>query len=137
MSSDIVLHSGGCHCGAIRWQVYAPTIIDAYDCKYVFDTYISFIFDQFCSCSICTKKQNRHFVVEKKCFQLLQVICIAYHCVRTLSRVRIIKQYIDATLALHNIHSARHAACKAIMYRDRTLTALVSYQYFISLSIIM
>lgn len=50
-------HSGGCHCGAIRFEVDADlpavTILD-------------------CNCSICTKKGFLHLIVESADFRLLQ-----------------------------------------------------------------
>uniref|UniRef100_A0A914WRF0 CENP-V/GFA domain-containing protein n=1 Tax=Plectus sambesii TaxID=2011161 RepID=A0A914WRF0_9BILA len=55
-SKENVKHSGGCHCGAVRWEVFAPAEIEAYDCN----------------CSICMKKQNRHFIVAKSLFTLLK-----------------------------------------------------------------
>lgn len=50
------LHTGGCHCGAVRFQVLAPKRLHVYNCN----------------CSICMKKQNKHFVVPKSKFTLLQ-----------------------------------------------------------------
>uniref|UniRef100_A0A8C7MKZ8 Centromere protein V n=1 Tax=Oncorhynchus kisutch TaxID=8019 RepID=A0A8C7MKZ8_ONCKI len=51
-----VKHTGGCHCGAVRFEVWnSPDLL-------VFD----------CDCSICTKKQNHHFIVPENQFNLLQ-----------------------------------------------------------------
>ncbi|OWF55119.1 centromere protein V-like [Mizuhopecten yessoensis] len=55
MSGD-VKHTGGCHCGAVRFEVMAPKSVHVYDCN----------------CSICAKKQNRHFIVPESKFKLLQ-----------------------------------------------------------------
>ncbi|KAH9525546.1 hypothetical protein Btru_001676 [Bulinus truncatus] len=51
-----VEHFGGCHCGAVRFKVLAPDSVDVFECN----------------CSICTKKQNFHFIVPKSNFTLLQ-----------------------------------------------------------------
>ncbi|XP_076452221.1 centromere protein V-like [Babylonia areolata] len=53
---DEVWHTGGCHCGAVRFKVLAPAVIKAIDCN----------------CSICKKKQNIHFMVPDAKFELLQ-----------------------------------------------------------------
>ncbi|XP_014668889.1 PREDICTED: centromere protein V-like [Priapulus caudatus] len=50
-----VLHTGGCHCGAVRFEVWAPPTLRAIRCN----------------CSVCTKKQNWHFVVAARKFRLL------------------------------------------------------------------
>ena len=34
MADELVKHMGGCHCGAIRFEVLAPSVIHVYDCKY-------------------------------------------------------------------------------------------------------
>ncbi|XP_063152169.1 centromere protein V [Candoia aspera] len=52
----LVKHTGGCHCGAVRFEVWAS------DNLHVFD----------CNCSICVKKQNRHFIVPASHFKLLK-----------------------------------------------------------------
>lgn len=51
-----VEHTGGCHCGAVRFQVWTSPNLHVFECN----------------CSICTKKQNRHFIVPKEQFTLLQ-----------------------------------------------------------------
>ncbi|XP_062289510.1 centromere protein V isoform X1 [Scomber scombrus] len=53
---DLVKHTGGCHCGAVRFEVWSCPDLHVFDCN----------------CSICTKKQNHHFIVPKKNFTLLQ-----------------------------------------------------------------
>lgn len=50
-----VKHSGGCHCGLVKFEVIACSNLIVYDCN----------------CSICTKKQNKHFIVPKANFTLL------------------------------------------------------------------
>ena len=53
--SDLVEHTGGCHCGKVKFRVKAQaTNLIVYDCN----------------CSICVKKQNRHFIVPKANFTL-------------------------------------------------------------------
>ncbi|CAJ1064383.1 centromere protein V isoform X2 [Xyrichtys novacula] len=53
---SLVKHTGGCHCGAVRFEVWSSPDILVFDCN----------------CSICTKKQNRHFIVPKSSFKILQ-----------------------------------------------------------------
>ena len=50
-----VTFSGGCHCGAVRFQV----IVDQYEAVE-------------CNCSICTKKGFLHLIVPAERFTLLQ-----------------------------------------------------------------
>ena len=33
MSVDLVKHTGGCHCGKVRFEVLAKSELKAYDCK--------------------------------------------------------------------------------------------------------
>ena len=51
----IVTHTGGCHCGAVRFSCEAPADIEVHDCN----------------CSICRKSGYRHLVVPKTRFTLL------------------------------------------------------------------
>ena len=51
-----MLHTGGCHCGAVRFQVEAPDIIEAEDCN----------------CSICRMSGFLHLIVPAAAFRLLQ-----------------------------------------------------------------
>jgi len=55
-SESLVVHLGGCHCGAVRFEVKAPSRIIVWDCN----------------CSICTKKSNLHFIVPESRFKLIQ-----------------------------------------------------------------
>ncbi|XVF71037.1 hypothetical protein PTKIN_Ptkin12aG0002600 [Pterospermum kingtungense] len=55
MESKLVVHSGGCHCRKVRWQVQAPTSIVAWKCN----------------CSDCSMRGNTHFVVPRGRFELL------------------------------------------------------------------
>lgn len=49
-------HTGGCHCGRVRFEVDAPAIIAADDCN----------------CSICRKSGFLHLIVSAEDFRLLQ-----------------------------------------------------------------
>ena len=49
-------HSGGCHCGRIRFEIEAPAAIEATQCN----------------CSICNMTAYLHLFVSKKNFRLLQ-----------------------------------------------------------------
>lgn len=50
-------YQGGCHCGAVRFEVR----VDEPDSKKVHE----------CNCSICAMKGFRHLIVEKEAFTLL------------------------------------------------------------------
>jgi hypothetical protein len=50
-----VIYAGGCHCGAVRFEVEAPERIN---CKN-------------CNCSICSKSGYLHLIVPKSRFRLL------------------------------------------------------------------
>ncbi|KAK2493306.1 hypothetical protein MC885_000134 [Smutsia gigantea] len=52
---DLVYHTGGCHCGAFRFAVWAPADLRVVDC----------------SCRLCRKKQHRHLLVPASRFMLL------------------------------------------------------------------
>ena len=52
----MVKHSGGCHCGRVRFEVTAPAEIEATECN----------------CSICGKSGFLHLLVPKSRFSLLQ-----------------------------------------------------------------
>ncbi|KAG8054981.1 hypothetical protein GUJ93_ZPchr0010g7833 [Zizania palustris] len=55
MSSEaMVVHSGGCHCRSVRWQVEAPGSVVAW----------------ICNCSDCSMRGNVHFVVPAARFSL-------------------------------------------------------------------
>ncbi|XP_007057722.1 centromere protein V [Chelonia mydas] len=73
----LVKHTGGCHCRAIRFEVWASTDLHIFDCN----------------CSICTKKQNRHFIVPASHFKLL-------------------KGADNITTYTFNTHCAQHTFCK-------------------------
>lgn len=50
-----MIYSGSCHCGAVRFEVEAPEVIEA---------------DR-CNCSICTKSGYLHLIVPLSKFRLL------------------------------------------------------------------
>ena len=49
-------HSGGCHCGRVRFEVLAPAAIEATECN----------------CSICSKTGFLHLIVPQSRFKLLE-----------------------------------------------------------------
>jgi hypothetical protein len=52
----MITHSGGCHCGRVRFEVVAPAVLEVEDCN----------------CSICTKSGYLHLTVPKSRFKLLK-----------------------------------------------------------------
>ncbi|KAJ7387716.1 hypothetical protein OS493_001058 [Desmophyllum pertusum] len=70
MSVNLVKHTGGCHCGKVRFEVLAKPEIKAYDCNIN-------------SCTICAKKGLFAFYVPKENFKLLQgednISCYTYN----------------------------------------------------------
>jgi hypothetical protein len=52
----MVRHSGGCHCGRVRFEVSAPSRLSVSECN----------------CSICSKSGYLHLIVPKSRFRLLQ-----------------------------------------------------------------
>ncbi|ELW62572.1 Centromere protein V [Tupaia chinensis] len=73
----LVKHTGGCHCGAVRFEVWASADLHIFDCN----------------CSICKKKQNRHFIVPA-------------------SRFKLLKGAESITTYTFNTHKAQHTFCK-------------------------
>lgn len=53
--ADTVTHTGGCHCGAVRFDVIAPAAITAYRCN----------------CSICLKSGFLALIVPANSFRLV------------------------------------------------------------------
>ena len=51
-----VVHSGGCHCGAVGFEVDAPALIEVLDCN----------------CSVCAMTGYLHLIVPKAQFRLLK-----------------------------------------------------------------
>lgn len=54
--NTMTTHSGGCHCGRVRFEVDAPAKIEATRCN----------------CSICRKSGYLHLIVTNEDFRLLQ-----------------------------------------------------------------
>ncbi len=52
---DVITHTGGCHCGKVRFEVIAPAILEVSDCN----------------CSICSKSGYLHLTVPRTRFNLL------------------------------------------------------------------
>ena len=52
----MVTHLGGCHCGRVRFEVIAPSVLQVTDCN----------------CSICAKSGYLHLTVPKSRFKLLR-----------------------------------------------------------------
>ncbi len=52
----MTVHTGGCHCGRVRFEVDAPAVIEATECN----------------CSICSKTAYLHLIVARDKFRLLQ-----------------------------------------------------------------
>ena len=51
----MITHTGGCHCGRVRFEVLAPVRIEVTDCD----------------CSICSKSGYLHLIVPKSRFSVL------------------------------------------------------------------
>lgn len=51
-----VVHRGGCHCGAVAFEVRAPSVIEVLECN----------------CSVCVKTGYLHLIVDKAKFQLIR-----------------------------------------------------------------
>ena len=49
-----VVHRGGCHCGAVAFEVSAPAVIEVLECN----------------CSVCVKTGYLHLIVDRAKFQL-------------------------------------------------------------------
>jgi hypothetical protein len=54
-STSLVTHTGGCHCGAVRFEVDAPASIEVRECN----------------CSICAKSGYLHLTLPRARFRLL------------------------------------------------------------------
>lgn len=53
--SEKIKYCGSCHCGAVKFEILAPEHLKVIDCN----------------CSVCRKKQNRHFILPAENFKLL------------------------------------------------------------------
>jgi hypothetical protein len=54
--SEKIRHTGGCHCGRVRFEVLAPAELEVEDCN----------------CSICAKSGYLHLVVSREHFALIR-----------------------------------------------------------------
>jgi hypothetical protein len=54
-ADDMLTHTGGCHCGKVRFEVDAPADLEVLDCN----------------CSICSKTGYLHLIVSRSRFRLL------------------------------------------------------------------
>jgi hypothetical protein len=54
--SELKTHFGGCHCGAVRWEVDLPDAFEVEDCN----------------CSMCAMSGNIHIIVPSSRFRLTQ-----------------------------------------------------------------
>jgi len=52
---DLIKHTGGCHCGRVRFEIMAPAEVTVSNCN----------------CSICAKSGYLHLIVPKERFKLL------------------------------------------------------------------
>jgi hypothetical protein len=52
----MALHSGGCHCGRVRFEVQAPSRLTVGECN----------------CSMCSRSAYLHLIVRRSQFRLLQ-----------------------------------------------------------------
>lgn len=56
MHGELITHRGGCHCGAVAFEVEAPAHIEALDCN----------------CSLCRMSGFLHLIVPRTRFRLLR-----------------------------------------------------------------
>ena len=56
MSTGLITHQGGCHCGAVRFEVDAPAAVSVLDCN----------------CSICRMSGYLHLQLPRSRFRLLR-----------------------------------------------------------------
>jgi hypothetical protein len=56
MAEPLVTHSGGCHCGRVRFEVRVPADVEVTECN----------------CSMCSKAGYLHLIVPREQFTLLR-----------------------------------------------------------------
>lgn len=56
MNNDLIIHSGGCHCGRVRFEIDAPAELET----------------RLCNCSICSMTAYLHLIVPRARFRLLE-----------------------------------------------------------------
>ncbi|CAL8145853.1 unnamed protein product [Orchesella dallaii] len=76
MAEKPIEYRGSCHCGSVKYSVLAPPTLRIVDCN----------------CTVCTKKQNKHFIVPGSDFKLI-------------SGENVLKTYTFGT------HNAQHTFC--------------------------
>lgn len=54
--TDPITHKGGCHCGAVRFELIAPQKVEIIECN----------------CSVCSMSAYEHVIIPKADFTLLQ-----------------------------------------------------------------
>src|SRR3974377_512563 len=54
-AAPLVTHRGGCHCGAVAFEVDAPAVLEVFECN----------------CSICAMTGYLHLIVPQEQFRLL------------------------------------------------------------------
>lgn len=135
---DLVKHTGGCHCGAVRFEVWSSPDLHVFHCRYVYDNisyrkyckfksqsswrhFLTVFFPH--SCSVCTKKQNHHFIVPGNHFRLLQVNrklnpakkkekLKAFHVIYWCFLFPFFQGSEHLTTYTFNTHVAKHTFCK-------------------------
>jgi len=55
-AGNLVIHTGGCHCATVRFEVRAPAVLEVHDCN----------------CSICARTGFLHLIVPADRFRLLR-----------------------------------------------------------------
>jgi hypothetical protein len=55
-SETLIIHAGGCHCSAVRFEIRAPAVVELHDCN----------------CSICARTGFLHLIVPADRFRLVQ-----------------------------------------------------------------
>jgi hypothetical protein len=53
---EFVVHRGGCHCGAVRFEVDAPAVLEVHECN----------------CSLCSMIGYIHMIVPRSRFRLVE-----------------------------------------------------------------
>jgi len=54
--ATLLTHTGGCHCGAVRWEIEAPAVLKT----------------RTCNCSICNLTHYQHLIVPKHQFRVVK-----------------------------------------------------------------
>ena len=54
--ATLLTHTGGCHCGAVRWEIEAPAVLKTHTCN----------------CSICNLTHYQHLIVPKHRFRVVK-----------------------------------------------------------------